>query len=1107
MRQILPILTLAAAISSSLAAETRLMRYPDVSHDQVVFVYAGDLWVSPRAGGTARRLTSHPGDEIHPKFSPDGKWIAFTGEYDGNADVFVIPVAGGEPRRLTFHPGADRVLGWTPDSKKILFRSNRDSLLPDYTRLFTVPVEGGVPELLSVPRASLSSFSPDATKIAFNSTSQEFRTWKRYRGGWTNSIGIFDLKSHAYQDIPKNGAHQQFPMWHGTSIFFISDKDGVMNLYRYDQTSKKTSQLTTYKEYDVKWPSLGPDSIIFENGGLLFNYEIASGQVKPVPVTVNSDLINARAQFRPVANFIRGFGISPTGARAVMEAHGDIFTVPAEKGNARNLTDTPGVHEQDARWSPDGKWVAYLSDKSGEFEIYIRPQMGGDETRITSDGDEYRQDLKWSPDSKMLLYSDKKLRLWYVDIEKKAPVQIDHSDYRSAFGPNWAPDSRWIVYRKPNLNQNDSLWLYNLEQKKSTQITTGFYNDRDPVFDENGKYLYFISDRFFYPALGSIELRFSYLSTGGVFALTLKADEASPFTPQSDEEKVPDAKKPDEKKDEKKADDKKPDDKKADDKKADDKVVKPIQIDLEGLGRRVSQVPLPPGIYSNMEATKDHLYYVSSPLESAEFIPSAGGGPSDTLHVYDMVKREDKVVIAGINNAYTLSHDGKKLIYRSGPTIGIIDASAAAPKKAGDGRINTGDMQVRIDPKEEWKEELREAWRIERDYFWDSNMGGVDWKAIGKRYEALLPWVAHRSDLSYIIGEMIGELSVSHTYVQGGDFPNRPRVSTGLLGADLVADGGYFKIAKIFPGENWNDGTRSPLTEPGLKVKEGNYLISVDGVTAKADTEPYAYFQNLAGKVVTLKVNDKPNAEGAWEINVKPIGDEGSLRYFDWVENNRRKVEEATGGRIAYMHVPDTAIEGVTAFDKYLNASVGKEGLIVDERYNHGGFVPEFYIEKLKRKPLFYSSSREGKDLPTPGNAVYGPKVMLVNELAGSGGDAFPWFFKHEKIGPIVGERTWGGLIGYSRTIPMLDGGTVTAPEVGFWSSDDGQWVAENHGVDPDYVVEERADLVAAGHDPQLEKAIALAMEALKNVKPGAPKPPFPSKVWGAGPGVRTGGN
>ena len=1088
-------------LAVNLAAETKLMRYPDISRDQVVFVYAGDLWTAARAGGIARRLTSHPGDEVHPKFSPDGKWIAFTGEYDGNSDVFVIPAAGGEPRRLTFHPGADRVLGWTPDSKKILFRSNRNSLLPDYTRLFTVPVEGGMPEMLSVPRASLSSFSPDATKIAFNSTSQEFRTWKRYRGGWTNTIGIFDLKSHAYEDLPKNGAHQQFPMWHGTSIYFISDKDGVMNLYRYEMPSKKTTQLTSYKEYDVKWPSLGPDSIIFENGGLLFNYEIASGQIKPVPVTVNSDLIAARAQFRPVANFIRGYGISPTGARAVLEAHGDIFTLPAEKGNARNLTDTPGIHEQNPVWSPDGKSIAYLSDKSGEFEIYTRPQLGGEETRITSDGDAYRADLKWSPDSKMLLYTDKRLRLWYVELDKKTPVLVDQADYRSSFGPNWSPDSRWIVYRKPNANQNDSLWLYSLEQKKATQITNGFYNDRNPVFDENGKYLYFISDRFFYPAIGNLELRFSYFSTGGVFAMTLKADEPSPFSPQSDEEKVPDPKKPDEKK----PDEKKPDDK-ASDGKADAKPevkpdvkpdVKPIQIDLEGLGRRISQVPQPPGGYSNMEAGKDKFYYVTTPIEGAQNNLPGPHVPSNTLHVYDVVKREDKVVITGIDNSYNVDKDGKKLIYRSGETIGIIDASGAAPKKVGDGRVNTGDLQVRVDPREEWKEILHEAWRIERDFFWDPAMGGLDWKAIEKRYAALLPWVAHRSDLSYIVGEMIAELAVSHTYVQGGDFPNRPRISTGMLGADFEADGGFFRIKKIYAGENWNDATRAPLTEPGLKVKEGNYLIAVNGIVAKADTEPYAYFQTLSGKVVTLKINDKPSEQGAWEIVVKPIGDEGQLRYFDWEEANRRKVEEASGGRIAYMHVPDTQFDGVIAFDKYLSASVGKDGLIVDERYNHGGFVPDFYTEKLDRKLLYYAASREGKDTPTPGNAVFGPKVMLVNELSGSGGDSFPWFFKHQKIGPIVGTRTWGGLIGYSRTVPMMDGGTVTALEVGFWSPDDGTWVAENHGVDPDYVVEERADLVAAGRDPQLEKAIELAKEALKNSKPGAAKPKFPSKVFG----------
>jgi len=1108
----LVLLAIASTTGSQAApGETKLMRYPDVSRDHVVFVYAGDLWITPRAGGVARRLTTHPGEEVHPKFSPDGKWIAFTGDYDGNTDVFVMPAEGGEPRRLTFHPGADLVLGWTADSKRVLFRSNRNSLLPDYTRLFTVSVDGGLPEMLPVPRASLSSLSPDGTKVAFNSTSQEFRTWKRYRGGWLNTIGIFDLKTHAYEDVPANGAQQQFPMWHGNSIFFISDKDGVMNLYRYDLGTKRTTQLTTYKEYDVKWPSLGPDSIIFENGGLLFNYEISSGQTKPVPVTVHSDDVEARAGIRLVANRIRTFGLSPSGTRAVLEAHGDIFTLPAEKGNARNITDSPGVHEQEPVWSPDGKWIAYLSDKSGEWEVYTRPQMGGEETRVTSDGNCYRDALAWSPDSKKLSYRDKKLRLWYVDVEKKSPVLVDSDQWGGGFGAAWSPDSRWIAYTLTQENQNNALYLHSLEQKKSFRISDSFYDQKSPSFDQNGKYLYFISERFFYPTGSNFDLRFGYLETSGVFALTLKADEASPFSPQSDEEKEgsepekkADEKKPDDTKkaddakkdDDSKKDDAKKDDAKKDDAKKSDKEVKPIEIDLEGLGRRVAHVPLPPGLFTNLQARKEKFFYLSVPVENLE----ANRPENDqraTLHVYDVSKREDKVIMGGIAG-YELDKDGKKMIYRAGNTFGIVDASPNPPKHVGDGRLNIGDLQVRLEPRDEWKEIFHEAWRIERDFYWDPAMGGLDWNAIGKRYDALLPWVAHRSDLNYLIGEMIAELSTSHTYVGGGDTPAVQRVSTGMLGVDFDVDGGFFRFKKIYPGENWNDATRSPLTEPGLKVKEGNYLIAVNGVVAKPASEPYEYFQNLAGKVVSLKVNDKPSEQGAWEITVRPIRDEGALRYWNWVEDNRKKVEEATGGRIGYMHVPDTGIDGIIMFDKYLQAQVGKDGLIVDERYNHGGMIPDFYTEKLNRKLLSMTTPREGKDQAWPPQAIYGPKVMIVNELAGSGGDAFPWFFKREKIGPIVGTRTWGGLVGYNRIIPMMDGGGVTAPETAFWTVDQGgQWIVENHGVDPDYVVQQRPDLVAAGHDPQLEKAIELAKDALKNYPALPARPKYPSKVFG----------
>ncbi len=1067
--------------------ETRLLREPDISKDSVVFVYAEDLWIAPRSGGQARRLTSHPGDELYPKFSPDGKWIAFTGEYDGNADVYVMPAEGGEPRRLTYHPGNDMVLGWTPDSKKILFRSNRASAPAATTRLFLVSIDGGLPEMLPVPRASLTSFSPDGEKIAYNPTSQEFRTWKRYRGGWNNYIGIYDLKRNSYEELPRSGALDQFPMWRGNAVYFISDRDGTMNLYRHDLGSKQTKKLTSYTEYDVKWPSAGADAIVYENGGLLYSFDLASGKATHIPITVSSDLTTARAEIKNVSNMIRSFELSPTGVRALVEARGDVFSIPAEHGAIRDLTDTPGVHEQSPAWSPDGKWIAYLSDRSGEFELYLRPQKGGDEMRVTSDGSCYRYGPVWSPDSKKLAYWDKKQRLYYVDIDAKQPVLVDQAENGLDGSPSWAPDSRWLAFAKNEQNQAAAIYLYSLQKSQVTRVTEDFYNNVNPVFDQSGKYLYFFSDRFFYPSSGQLDQRYNYYDTRGIFALVLKADEASPFAPQIDDEKdAADAKKPDAAEKNEAKSEAKPDESKASDEKPVEKKpdVKPVAIDLDGLGSRIVEVPVPSGIYQHLEARNNNVFYLSGTIESTEN-GRPGQRPRATLHMFDIAKRDDKVLLTGINN-YALDRDGKKLIYQAGPgNFGIVDA--AAGKKVGDGKLDLSTLQARVDPREEWKEIFHEAWRVERDFYWDPAMEGLDWKKIGARYEALLPWVAHRSDLNYVIGEMIAELSTSHTYVQGGDFPDRPHMGTGLLGVDFAVDNGYYKLAKIYRGENWDEATRSPLTEPGLKVKEGDYLIAVNGAAVHAAANPYSFFENLAGKIVTLKINDQPSEQGAWEITVKTVASETGLRYYNWVESRRRMVSDATGGRIAYMHVPDTAISGLQAFDKYFTGQIGKEGLIIDERYNGGGFVPDFFTEKLQRHWLASISPREGKDQSVPQAAIFGPKVMIVNELAGSGGDAFPWFFQQEKIGPVVGTRTWGGLVGISRNIPLMDGGSVTAPEVAFWAPDKGgHWIVENHGVDPDYVVEQRPDLEVSGHDPQLEKAIELAKQALDK----EPKPP-----------------
>jgi tricorn protease len=1082
----------AAAPERTPEGATRLLHYADISTDRVVFAYAGDLWTAGREGGAARRLTSHVGDERFPKFSPDGEWIAFTGEYDGNPDVYVIPADGGEPKRLTFHPSNDIVLGWSPDGASVLFRSDRFAAPQHrYTELFLVTLQGGTPKRLPVPRADLTSFSPDGTKIAYLETSQEFRTWKRYRGGWSLPIAIYDLKNNTYEELPKNEGMDLFPMWRGNTIYFINDRDGVMNLYSYDLGSKQTKKLTTYTDYDIKWPSLGPSSIVYENGGQLYEFNLQSGKASAIPIQVHAEDIAARPEFKSLHEGIAGFDISPSAARAVVETRGNVFTVPAEHGSVRTLTtDSSGVHEMNPKWSPDGKWVAYLSDKTGEYEVYVRPQAGGEEIRVTTDGGVYRYGPVWSPDSKKLLYWDKLHRLWWVGTTDKKPVQVDQGDYGDIYDGAWAPDSRWIGYSKTDRRGAGQLFVYSLEQKRSTKVSDGYYNDTSPVFDPEGKYLYFFSQRYFFPSIGQLDQRFNYYNTDGIFAVTLKADEASPFQPANDEEKGAEEKEKEKEKNKAKTEDKdKGKDGKKDEKKKDDEAPKPVNIDFDGITLRVAALPVPSGIYGGLAARKGKLFY----LQQAQEARAAGGDqgpPKLALHAYDLEKREDKVVLAGIEG-YALDAEGKKVLYKAGPVLGIVEPTPIT--KVGDGKLELSDIRAHIDPREEWKQIFREAWRIQRDFYWDPAMTGHDWKMLGERYERLLPWVAHRSDLNYLIGEMISELSTSHTYVGGGDAPRAGAISVGMLAADLEPSGGYYRIAKIYPGENWTEDKRSPLTEPGVKAKAGDYLIAVNGRKVESSQEVYAYFQNLAGKLVTLKVNGKPSAEGAWETVVKPVGDESGARYLGWLNANRKKVADATGGRIGYMYVPDTSIDGIVEFDKALNAQLDKDGIIIDERYNQGGSIPDFYTEKLRRQLLAVVAGRDTKDFPWPPVAIYGPKIMIVNELAGSGGDAFPWFFKREKIGPIVGTRTWGGLVGIGNSQPLRDGGYVTAPGFGFWSTDNGgEWVVEQHGVDPDHVVPQRPDLVVKGHDPQLEKAIELANDALKSYKPIPPRPKYP---------------
>ncbi len=1076
----------------ALAEETRLLRFPDIYRDKIVFVYAGDLWTVSAEGGMARRLTSFDGYEVFPKFSPDGRLIAFTGSYDGNGDVYVIPAKGGEPRRLTYRPGTgqpsgglsldDWVVDWFPGGKEILFRSAREAF--PSRKLFRISVDGGFPESLKLPEAGLASFSPDGGKIAYNRKSREFRTWKRYYGGTAQDIWIYDLNTDAVKRITKWKGTDNFPMWSGDKIYFTSDREHTLNIYCYDLKTEKIRKITHHKEYDVKWPSLGPGAIVYENGGYLYVLDLSTEKTKKISVEVPSERIFARPTWEKVDDLIFDFGLSPSAKRAVFSARGEIFTVPEEKGEVRNITQTPAIREIYPAWSPDGKWVAYLSDKTGEYELYIRPGDGsGEERRITYDGQCFRFGPVWSPDSKKLLYSDKKLRLFYVDIDKKEPMLVDRAEVSEIHDYVWSPDNRWIAYSKNNPSYFASIYLYSLDKEKVYKITGELTDDFYPVFDPEGKYLYFISARTFSPIFSDFERSdYVYRNTRNIYLITLQADTLSPFAPESDEEKGGE---------EKEGEDEEKEKEKGKEKKKEEKKPKEIHIDLENIDQRVVGVPIKSGNYMALSATEGKILYLALP-PIWEY--DGDGGPQNALRMYDLKEKEENTLISGID-AYRICSKGDKILYKSGNTYGIIEAKKGK-NKVGDGKLNTSGMEMKVDPRGEWRQIFEEAWRLERDFFYDPNMHGVDWEAMKKRYGQLLPYVAHRWDLTYLIGEMIGELTTSHTYVGGGKMPKTKPVEVGLLGADLQPDkkSGFYRFKKIYKGENWKKDRRAPLTEPGVTVKEGDYLIAVNGREVHYPANPYQFLEKTVDKQVKIKVNDKPEAKGAREMTVKPAGSEYMLRYLDWVERNRRRVEEATDGRVGYIHVPNTSLWGLNEFSRSFFAQTRKDGLILDVRYNGGGMIPDMFIEHLKREILSLWSPREGLLGRTPSTALYGHMVCIINEYAGSGGDALPYYFREAGLGPLVGTRTWGGLVGISRRIPLIDGGYVTCPEIAFINLK-GEWDVENHGVDPDFEVDNRPDLVIKGGDPQLEKAIEVIMKKLKEEPKTLPeRPKYPIK-------------
>jgi tricorn protease len=1087
---------------TSLAADTPLlMQKPTMNQTHVVFVFAGDLWRVPREGGAALRLTTAKGTETNPVFSPDGSQLAFTGEYDGNVDVYVMPAAGGEPRRLTWHPSPDIVQGWNPDGKEILFASTRTAF-SRFGELFTVKGKGGMPEKLPLPMGFEGSYSADGKHIAYVPLRRAFNVWKRYRGGTATPIWIADLADSSITIVPRKDWNDYNPMWMGDKVYFLSDREEPVTLYAYDTKTKEVSRVLENSGMDLKSAGAGPDAIVYEQFGSLHILNPATGETKPIPVTIAGDMLEIREKFVNVGRNLGSPSLSPNAKRVAFEARGEVITVPAEKGDYRNLTNSSGIIERYPSWSPDGKSIAYFTDKSGEYTLHIRPQSGeGEVIEIAlEENPSFYYNPNWSPDSKKIAYVDCHLKFWYVDIDTKKPVQVDKARFygrQSSTVLNWSPDSKWLTYARRLSNYLGAVFLYSLESGKSTQVTDGMSDAWNPVFDSAGKYLYFTastdSGASYQPDIHSIFRD----QTQTVYLAVLAKTDPSPFLPESDEEKPAEESK--ESKDKAKIGKK---EKKA---KADkpggpsgekqDKGVK-VTIDLEGILQRILAVPMPPRTYVGILAGSPGTLLA---LEIMPPLPGTFFPSGSTVHRFDLKQRRADVVISGVR-AFEIARNGQKYLFSKNGQWFIEklmpmppkDAPPMPPKPPGK-PMQTQNIQIKVNPREEWRQMYYDAWRIQRELFYDPGLHGLDLDATIKKYAPYVDHVASRQDLNYLFSDMMGEITVGHLFVAGGDIPRADRVQVGLLGADYdIADGRY-RFKKIYNGENWNPRLQAPLTQPGVIVKEGEYLLAVDGREIYSRSNLYSYFEKKAGKQVALTVGPTPKKEGSREVIVVPINSEMQLRHFDWIESNRRYVDNATDGRVAYVYMPDTAFGGYTYFNRYFYAQVGKEGVIVDERFNGGGMLATDIIERLGRKMMSLVATRDGLDEVQPQGAIFGPKVMLINEYAGSGGDAMPWYFKRAKVGPLVGKRTWGGLVGRAGAPQLLDGGFVSSPSSAVWSPD-GHWIAENIGVFPDVEVELDPKLVRQNKDPQLDKAIAIVMDELaKNPLPKPKRPAYPN--------------
>lgn len=1067
------ICSLLILISSHLlhAQETRLLRDPDISDKKIVFSYANDLWTVERTGGTAQRLTSFQGIEMNPKFSPDGKMIAFSGQYGGNTDVFVIPTAGGEPKRLTWHPGADIVCGWSPDGK-VVFTSDRESALGGNTKLWKIGMNDGLPQPLPMPRAFRGAYSPDGKSFAYELNVRWDGEWRNYRGGQNKPIWILDLQNYSLKKVPMQNSHDMEPVWLAGKIYFLSDRDYAMNLWSYNTKTEAVEQLTSFADYDIKNLSGNGNVLIFEYGGDLYTIDPSTKNYKRVIIEVKADFPWLQPKWINAGDLLTNASLSPSGQRALFEARGEIITVPLKKGDARNLTNSSGVREHDPIWSPDGKSIAWFSDESGEYNLMIANQDGLSKPReIKIPNPTYYYSPVWSPDSKYIAFTDHIQQLWMTEIASGKTTLVDREPYlhpERTINPVWSPDSKWIGYARRLNSQYHVIMAYSLDQSKALQLTDGMSDAVSPAWDANGKYLYFMASTNF--ALRSGWLDMSSIERPlrrAVYLMVLKKGEPSPLLPESDEEKG-------EQKDETKKDSAnskaKTNEKKKDIKKEEPEKPKvTVQIDLDGISQRILSLNMPPREYDNLNAGSEGEIFVS------EVVPNQNGL---TLHKYTLKDRKADVFLTPVQ-FYSFSANGKKVLYKSGPAWGIADA--AAPAKIGDGSLNTGAIQIKIDPRKEWKQIFREAWRFQRDYLYVKNIHGADWNKVYEMYAPLVDYVAHRSDLTYLLDILGGEVSIGHSFTGGGDNPKVDPVKIGLLGADLEIVNNRYRIKKIYNGENWNPSLRAPLSMPGVDINEGDYIISVDGVDLTAPTNPYILFENKANKQVRLSVSKNADGSNARQSIVVPVENESALRTFNWVESNRRKVAELSNGQIAYVWLPNTGGEGYDNFNRYYFAQQDKPGVVLDERFNGGGFIADYFVDILNRKLRGYFNNVSGDRRPwtEPLTGIVGPKVMIINEMAGSGGDMLPYMFHHMNIGPLIGTKTWGGLVGIWDTPELLDGGYITAPRGGFFDIN-GKWDVENVGVAPDIEVEMTPKDVIEGHDPQLEKAVETALKLLK---------------------------